>query len=112
MSIFTTSLGTWTIDKLFETDVTVTTQFLFPDWGNAPHPGPFALSIYTMVLRNGKQTTLIDTGAGNGKHRPETLFLDHLDTLYLSRLAALAISCECDRVHTGQICGQLPYLPI
>ena len=92
---FTTTLGSWTIDKLLETEITnITTQFLFPDWGDEPHPEPFALSIHTMVLRNGKQTILIDTAAGNGKHRPETLFLDHLDTPYLSRLAALGIAPE------------------
>ena len=94
MSNFTTTLGSWTIDKLPETEIASTTQFLFPDWGDEPPPEPFALSIHTWVLRNGKQNILIDTGAGNGKHRPETAFLDHLDTPYLSRLAALGIAPE------------------
>jgi hypothetical protein len=53
MSNFTTTLGSWTIDKLPETEITSTTQFLFPDWGDELHPEPFALSIHTWVLRNG-----------------------------------------------------------
>lgn len=94
MSSFTTTIGNWKIDKLYETEIGVTTQFLFPDWGDEPHPEPIALCIHTWVLRNGKRTILIDTAAGNGKHRPRLSSLDHLNTPYLARLVALGIAPE------------------
>ncbi len=94
MDHFTTTLGRWKIDKLFETEVAVTTQFLFPEWGDASPPDPLVLSIHTMVLRDGQQTILIDTAAGNGKHRPETPFLNNLNTPYISGLATLGIAPE------------------
>ena len=93
MSDFTTTLGRWKIDKLFETEVAVTTQFLFPELGESS-PERLVLSIHTMVLRDGERTILIDTAAGNDKRRPETPFLDHLHTPYLAQLAALGIRPE------------------
>lgn len=88
------NVGAWRLDKVLELEVPCTTEFLFPEWGHHPHLEPFALSIHTWVLRNGTHTILIDTAAGNGKHRPETAFLNQLQTSYLARLAGLGVSPE------------------
>lgn len=93
MSNFTTTLGRWTIDKLPEIEIPTNTQFLYPEWGAEEHL-EFTMSVHTWVLRDGKQTILIDTGAGNGKHRPETAFLNQLNSPYLERLAELGVAPE------------------
>jgi glyoxylase-like metal-dependent hydrolase (beta-lactamase superfamily II) len=50
------------------------------------------LSIHSWLVRDRGRTILIDTGAGNGKIRPDAPYFDHLDTPYLEQLRAAG--CE------------------
>lgn len=50
------------------------------------------LSVHSWLVRDRDRTILIDTGAGNGKVRPDAPYFDHLDTPYLERLRAAG--CE------------------
>jgi glyoxylase-like metal-dependent hydrolase (beta-lactamase superfamily II) len=50
------------------------------------------LSVHSWLVRDRDRTILIDTGAGNGKDRPDAPYFDHLDTLYLQQLRATG--CE------------------
>src|SRR4051812_3640685 len=56
--------------------------------------GKVLLSVHTWVIRAGGKTILIDTAAGNDKARPTMKVLDHLNTPYLARLAAVGVRPE------------------
>ncbi|MEV6325359.1 MBL fold metallo-hydrolase [Nocardia sp. NPDC051787] len=68
------------------------------DW-LAPHfwdPETTFFKAYTQtwVLRSGGRTILVDTGVGNDKERPYMRVWSHLDTDFLSRLAAAGVEPE------------------
>lgn len=68
------------------------------DW-LAPHfwdPETTFFKAYTQtwVLRSGGRTILVDTGLGNDKERPYMRVWSHLDTDFLSRLAAAGVEPE------------------
>jgi len=84
-------------------------DFLFPDWDAAvlqehrglmvpdcfsEAEGKFIASIHSWLVRTRHHTILIDTCAGNGKHRPATPRFHMLDTPYLARLAAAGVAPE------------------
>jgi glyoxylase-like metal-dependent hydrolase (beta-lactamase superfamily II) len=84
-------------------------SYLFPEWDtklmgrNVPWLGPenistnaqtLALSVHTWVVRIAGLTVLIDTGAGNGKHRPLNPTFNQLDNPYMQRLAAAGVTPE------------------
>ena len=98
---------------------------LFADWDAAlpdQHPdllGPdcfdragnrFIASIHTWVVRTRHHTILIDSCAGNGKHRPALPRFHQLDTPFLARLAEAGVSPEqvdyvlCTHLHADH-CG-------
>ena len=52
------------------------------------------LSVHTWVVRHEGKIILIDTGAGNGKDRPQLKVLDHLNGPYLDRLRATGLQPE------------------
>lgn len=56
-----------------------------------PETNRRALSVHSWLLRTGKQTVLIDTGAGMGKDRPGSPMFNHLSTDYLARLARAGV---------------------
>ena len=65
-----------------------------PEWfpsGTYDAEGHALLSVHTWLVRHEGQVILIDTGAGNGKPRPDLPVLDRLDTPYLARLRAAGI---------------------
>ena len=101
------NLGSSTVQKVFEMDLNgMTLQQLMPamddqvvrrhpDWlpaGTTDADGHALLSIHSWLVRHGGRTILIDTGAGNGKARPQQPVLDHLDNPYLEQLAAAGVS--------------------
>lgn len=83
--------------------------YLFPEWdetvarSGAPWLGAediaadattLGLSVHSWLVRSAGLTILVDTGAGNGKPRPENLVFDRLDTPYLANLAAAGVRPE------------------
>ena len=54
------------------------------------------LSVHSWLVRDRDRTILIDTGAGNGKARPDAPYFDHINTPYLERLRAAG--CEPEDV--------------
>jgi glyoxylase-like metal-dependent hydrolase (beta-lactamase superfamily II) len=86
----------------------IASEFLFPDrdrailsptdrprWLGADDVSPdgqtLALSVHSWIVQTGRHTIVIDTGAGNGKHRPLNPVFDQLDNPYLQRLAAAGV---------------------
>ena len=111
------NLGSSTVQKVFEMDLngmmlqqlmpTMDDQVVrrHPDWlpeGTTDADGHALLSIHSWLVRHAGRTILIDTGAGNGKARPQQPVLDHLNNPYLERLAAADVTpAEVDVVlHT------------
>ncbi|MFI5611942.1 MBL fold metallo-hydrolase [Amycolatopsis sp. NPDC051903] len=66
-------------------------SWLAPDFWD-PGTGLLQTRVQTWVLRSGGETVLVDTGAGNGKARPEMPVFDHLDTDFLARLRAAGVA--------------------
>ncbi len=56
-----------------------------------PESGKVPLSVHTWVVRHEGKIFLIDTGAGNGKNRPQLKVLDHLNDPYLERLENIGV---------------------
>ena len=52
------------------------------------------VSTHSWLLRTPRHVVLIDTAAGNGKHRPAVPALDRLNEPYLARLAAAGVRSE------------------
>ena len=69
-----------------------------PEWmlpGTMSSDGSHVLlSIHTWVIRHQGRVIVVDTGAGNNKHRPHAAYFDHLQTDYLGRLAAIGLRPE------------------
>ncbi len=59
-----------------------------------PESGRVSLSVHTWVVRHEGKILLIDTGAGNGKDRPQLKVLDHLNDPYLERLQNIGVQPE------------------
>lgn len=55
------------------------------------------LSVHSWLVCDCDRTILIDTGAGNGKARPDAPYFNHLDTPYLERLRAAG--CEPEDIN-------------
>jgi glyoxylase-like metal-dependent hydrolase (beta-lactamase superfamily II) len=79
---------------------------LFPDWNpNIVVTNPDCLqpdtmddsrehilmSVHSWLVREPGRTTLVDTGVGNGKHRPYAPFFDQLKNPFLERLQATGV---------------------
>ena len=64
-------------------------DWLIPDFYD-PGSGMVVAALQTWVLRSAGATILVDTGAGNSKHRPGTRW-DHLDTDFLGNLARAGV---------------------
>ena len=65
-----------------------------PDWlppGTADEGGHALLSIHSWLVRHNGHTILIDTGAGNGKARPQQPILENLDNPFLERLREASV---------------------
>jgi glyoxylase-like metal-dependent hydrolase (beta-lactamase superfamily II) len=104
------TLGTATITRVKELDLTgFAPGMILPGWDpgmQADHPdgaGPgtmdaarehILMSVHAWLLRDGKRTVLIDTGAGNHKERPYAPYFHHLDTAFLQRLRAAGVEPE------------------
>jgi len=84
-----------------------TPSALLPDWSEQHQPllagmpetttpdgQHLLMSIHTWVVWHGGKIILVDTGVGNGKHRPFARYFDQLDTPYLARLKALGVRPE------------------
>lgn len=56
-----------------------------------PRSGKVALSVHTWVVHHEGRIFLIDTGAGNGKRRPQLKVLDQLNGAYLGRLEQIGV---------------------
>jgi len=68
-----------------------------PDWlpdGTVDRDGHAMLSLHCWLVRHDGHTILIDTGAGNGKSRPQQEVLDHLENPFLERLAQAGVGPE------------------
>lgn len=50
-----------------------------------------ALSVHSWIVKTGRHTIVIDTGAGNGKSRPLNAVFNQLDNPWLERLAAAGV---------------------
>jgi glyoxylase-like metal-dependent hydrolase (beta-lactamase superfamily II) len=102
-------IGNTTVTRVTELMLPeVPSGFLFPDRNRAvlTHDRPrwigpenvsadgetLTLSVHSWIVRTGRHTILIDTGAGNGKSRPLNPLFDRLDTPYLERLAAAGVA--------------------
>ena len=57
-----------------------------------PQTGLLRLSIHAWLVRTPTRIILVDTGAGNGKDRPNLSNLDHLNGPFLERLKAAGVS--------------------
>ena len=70
---------------------------MHPDWlpeGTVDRDGHAMLSLHSWLVCHDGHTILIDTGAGNGKSRPQQKVLDHLDNPFLGRLAQAGVGPE------------------
>jgi glyoxylase-like metal-dependent hydrolase (beta-lactamase superfamily II) len=79
---------------------------LFPDWDAsilAENPDwlllgtmdesqeHILLSVHSWVIQEPGRTTLVDTGVGNGKNRPDAPYFDRLNNPFIERLQALGV---------------------
>lgn len=102
-------IGSTRIQKIFETDLNGMTfkQLMpdldareleaHPDWipaGTRDAVGHAFLSLHSWLVHHDGKIILVDTGAGNGKARPNQPVLDHLDNPFLERLKAAGVSPE------------------
>ncbi len=102
-----------------------TPQLLYPDWDPAvlaehrdlllpdcfnETDGKFIASIHTWVIRTRHHTILVDSCAGNGKHRPGMPRFHQLNTRFLDHLAEAGVAPEqvdfvlCTHLHADH-CG-------
>jgi glyoxylase-like metal-dependent hydrolase (beta-lactamase superfamily II) len=103
----THKLGDMTITRVTETRFTLPLSFLYPSWrsicgaelGRLLSPASLdvrgeeaLLSVHTWVVRTGGYTLLVDTGVGNGKHRPFSARFDQLQTSFIARLAEAGVA--------------------
>ncbi len=100
-------------------------EFLYPDWDPAmlrdrraellpdlfsEAEGKFISSIHTWVVRTRHHTILVDSCAGNDKHRPSLPRFNQLQLPFLDRLAAAGVAPEgvdfvlCTHLHADH-CG-------
>ncbi|MGF6413648.1 MBL fold metallo-hydrolase [Paraburkholderia sp. MM5482-R1] len=101
-------IGSATVTRVAELVLPeIPSAYLFPDrdrtiLANDPPPWigrenvsqdgeTLALSVHSWIVQTEGRTVLIDTGAGNGKHRPLNPVFNQLDTPYLQRLAAAGV---------------------
>jgi len=100
-------LGRYRISRIAELELTsFTPAKLFPALGEqAADPalfpadllspeGNIILSSHSWLLRDDRQTILVDTGAGAKKTRPFAPYFDNLDPPFLDRLAAAGVQPE------------------
>ena len=66
----------------------------FPPWTMDEERKHLLMSVHSWLIRERGRTTLVDTGAGNDKERPDSKYFDRLSTSYLSNLAAAAVRPE------------------
>lgn len=100
-------VGRSRIRKLFEMDLNGMTfgQLLpaldpgelrsHPEWipsGTSDDSGHAFLSLHSWLVHHEGQIILVDTGAGNGKERPDQPVLHHLDNPFLERLRQAGVS--------------------
>jgi glyoxylase-like metal-dependent hydrolase (beta-lactamase superfamily II) len=103
----THKIGDMTITRVTETRFTLPLSFLYPSWrsicraelGRLLSPASLdvqqeeaLLSVHTWVVRACGYTLLVDTGIGNGKHRPFSARFDQLHTSFIARLAAAGVA--------------------
>ena len=102
-------VGKTRIEKIFEMDLNGMTfsQLMpglgaheleaHPDWvpsGTRGDEGHAFLSLHSWLVYHDGKIILVDTGAGNGKARPDQPVLDHLDNPFLERLRKADVSPE------------------
>ena len=102
-------MGSTRIDKVHEMDLTGITLAqlmpamglhiprLHPGWlpaGTVSDDGCAVLSLHSWLVRHGEHVILVDTGAGNGKSRPQQKALDQLDNPFLERLEEAGVRPE------------------
>lgn len=68
-------------------------ELLAPDFWN-PSDNAFNIHLQTWVVRSGGMTILVDTGAGNGRDRPNMPAFNDLHTGYLAALARAGVAPE------------------
>ena len=66
-------------------------QWLMPNYSD-PKLNGFITSIHSWLLKTGRHTILIDTGAGNGKNRPASPRFGNLTRPYLDRLRNVGVT--------------------
>ena len=103
-----TALGRATLSRVVETRIQMRTS-LFADtpaevWRNHADllepsfwdrgADEWKIAMQTWVLQVDGLTVLVDTGVGNGRHRPHMPPLDHLDTDFLGALADTGVEPE------------------
>ena len=83
-------------------------SWLMPNFFHA-RTGKFISSIHSWVIRTGKHTILVDTCAGNHKHRPASPRFHMLDRPYLDNLRAAGVAPEevdyvlCTHLHVDHV---------
>ncbi|CAB3761398.1 MBL fold metallo-hydrolase [Paraburkholderia solisilvae] len=102
----THQIGDVSITRVTETAFALPLSFLYPNWrticraelGRLLSPATLdvqqeeaMLNVHTWVVRAGGATLLIDTGIGNGKHRPFNARFDQLQTSFIDRLAQAGV---------------------
>jgi glyoxylase-like metal-dependent hydrolase (beta-lactamase superfamily II) len=102
----THKIGGITITRVTETTFTLPLSFLYPSWRTicaaelSRRLSPASLdvqqedallSVHTWVVRTAGRTMLVDTGIGNGKHRPFSARFDQLHTSFIARLAQAGV---------------------
>jgi glyoxylase-like metal-dependent hydrolase (beta-lactamase superfamily II) len=104
----TFTLGQATVTRINELTLSnFTPAALFPDWDAniiAKHPDwiqpgtmdeskeHVLMSVHSWLIQEPRRTTLIDTGVGNGKHRPYAPFFDQLNNPFVERLQAAGVA--------------------
>ncbi len=102
------TVGSTTIEKIYELNLDgFALEELLPDldsrlWEKHPTWIPegttsgskVLLSVHSWLVRHEGMTILVDTGAGNGKSRPQQKVLDHLQNPFLERLADAGVLPE------------------
>src|SRR6201995_2887450 len=77
--------------------------------GDLTPDGRLQMRFQSFLLRTGRQTILIDTCCGNGKHRPGRYNFDRLDTDYIGALARAGVTPEqvdfvmCTHLHWDHV---------
>lgn len=84
-------VGKAIVSKIFETDITFKSTFLFPDWEK--EATDIRLSVHGWLVRYEGKIYLIDTGIGKGKTRASPLF-NELDSPYLAHLEEEGVKPE------------------